>query len=117
MGSVKFPNWQVFGPLGLAKAMLGSMLDISVPGPLGGVQQALVYSLKEYVTARAAWRKDRPRKGHGKGSSNPPPQRAASGGGGDSQPKPCGSMLRIRQHLTGANCRVRHTSRRPKRNE
>ena len=35
MGNMRLPNQQVSGPSGLAKAILGSVLDISVPAPLG----------------------------------------------------------------------------------
>ena len=59
MGNVKLPSWQVFGPAKMAGGLLGAMLDISVPGPHGGVQQAIVYSMKEYTSAWASWRKDR----------------------------------------------------------
>ena len=37
MGNVRLPSWQVSGPSGLASALLGSMLDIDVPGPGGRV--------------------------------------------------------------------------------
>ena len=84
MGNVRLPSWQVSRPSGLARTMLGSMLDISVLGPLGGVQQALVYSMKEYTTARAAWRKDRPGKGSRKGTTKPP-AKGGAGEGGDRQ--------------------------------
>ena len=50
------------------------MLDIDVPGPFGGVQQALVYSVKDHTSVRAVWRNPRPGKGGGKGlqpSHNP----------------------------------------------
>ena len=51
-------RWQMSGPANMAGGLLGAMLDISVPGPHGGVQQAVVYSMKEYTSARASWRKD-----------------------------------------------------------
>ena len=48
------PSWQVLGLVRLASTMLGAMLDIDVLGPFGGVpprgggvQQALVYSMKD----------------------------------------------------------------------
>ena len=82
MGNVKLPSWQVSGPANMAGGLLGAMLDISVPGQHGGVQQAIVYSMKEYTStsARASWRKDRVGK--------PPPlsqhrrNRRPKGGGG-----------------------------------
>ena len=49
------PSWQVSGPANHA--------------PHGGVQQAIVYSMKEYASARASWRK-------GKVPPPPPPQPA-----------------------------------------
>ena len=36
MGNVRLLSWQMFGPLGLVKALPGSMLDIELHGPLGG---------------------------------------------------------------------------------
>ena len=77
MGNVKLPSWQVSGPANMAGGLLGAMLDISVPGPHGGVQ----HSMKEYTSARASWRKDRVGK-------PPPPQAstketAGQRGGGD----------------------------------
>ena len=49
MGNVKLPSWQVSGPANMA----GTMLDISVSGPHGGIQQAIVYSMKEYTSAHS----------------------------------------------------------------
>ena len=78
MGNVKWPSWQVSGPANMAGGLLGAMLDISVPGPHGGVQQAIVYSMKEYTSARASWRKDRV----GKPPPKPAPKKPPAKGGG-----------------------------------
>ena len=67
MGNVKLQSWQVSWPANMAGGLLGAMLDISVPGPHRGVQQAIGYSMKEYMSAKASWRKDRVGK--------PPPSR------------------------------------------
>ena len=60
-GMFASPTGKCLGP----QAWLRPMLDIEVPGLLGGLQHALVYSLKEYMTARATWRKGGPGKGAG----------------------------------------------------
>ena len=54
MGNACLPCWQVASPVGLSAPLVGSMLDIDVPDPFGGVQQALVYSVKDYMSAHAA---------------------------------------------------------------
>ena len=78
MGNVKLPSWLVSGPANMAGGLLGAMLDISVPGPHGGVQQAIVYSMKEYTSARASWLKDRV----GKPPHKPAPKKPPAKGGG-----------------------------------
>ena len=85
MGSVRLPCWKVAGPVGLSVALVGSMVHIDVPCRFGGVQQALVYSILDYMSARGAWCNSRPAKGSGKGSSPPlalKPLVAGPGGGG-----------------------------------
>ena len=97
MGNVKLPCWQVSLPANMGGGLLGAMLDISVPGPHRGVQQAIVYSMKEYTSTRASWRKDR--------LGKPPPQAGAEettgerGGGADVRIASC--MRRTRLLLSG----------------
>ena len=67
------PTWRV--------AFLGAMLDISVPGH-GGGQQAIVYSIKEYTSARDSWRKDRVGKPPPPASRRRRNHRPTRGGGG-----------------------------------
>ena len=81
MGNVRLPSWQISGPVGLVCTLVGAMLDIDVPGPYGGVQQALVYSTKDCTSARAAWRSSHAGKSGGKGS-HPKPLATESGKGG-----------------------------------